>query len=74
MVEAARGQRHAVPLHLRQNPLAQAHRAGLEFRYDKRHALMHAALDQFRDPAVFQSLDLSEKLLGSLRLRAGQDV
>jgi hypothetical protein len=74
MVEAARGQRHTVPLHLSQNPLTQAHHVGLEFRHDKRHALMHAALDQFRDPPVSQRLDLPEKLLRSLTLRAGKDV
>jgi hypothetical protein len=74
MVEAARRQRHAVPFHLRQNPLAQAHHAGLVLRHNKRRAIVHAGLDQFQDPAVFQGLNLPEKLLGSLRLHSGEDI
>jgi hypothetical protein len=60
MVEAARRHRNAVALHLCQDPLAQAHRAGLVFRHHKRHAFVHAGVDQFGDPMVFQRLDLSE--------------
>ena len=74
MVEAAGRQRHAVPFHLRQNPLSQAYHARQKFRHDKWHPFVHAGLDQLGNAPVFQSLDLSEKLLGSLRLSTGEDV
>jgi hypothetical protein len=61
-------------LHLRQQPLAQAHHASQIFRYDKRQAFVDAAIDQFRDLPILERLYLSEEILGSLRLSARKHV
>jgi hypothetical protein len=74
VVEVSRRPRHAVLLHLDQDPLAQAHHSRQGFRYDKRHAFAAAGFQQLGNLPVLERLDLPEQFLGRLRLSAGKNV